>query len=335
MLSTGLEHDKLLEMLQRATPLMISAAAVAVGFKMNLFNIGVQGQYLFGALIGAEVGAQFSAPAAIHVVVILLVAMIGGAAWAAIPAALKVGRNVNEVISTIMLNYVALSLIQWLFDTWFRNKGANGLNVTTKPIPSTGWMPNLIEKRVTNAGVTTVIPQLSGMLVVALLVLFGYWLLVFKSRFGFRLRASGMNPVAARTAGISSKHMIVYAMLISGAVAGLVGMFSVIADKHAYSTQGIPNELGFAGIGVALLGRNHPFGIAVAACLFGFLDATSGALQLEHVPSSIVQMIQAIILLTVVIVNEAVTRQVNRRITSSTARQLDATTAASAAAVPA
>jgi simple sugar transport system permease protein len=309
MINTGFEHDKLLEMLQRATPLMLSAVAVAIGFKMNLFNIGVEGQYLFAALIAAVVGTNVSLPAPLHVAFILLVAMVAGSFWASLAAVLKVKRGVNEVISTIMLNYVALSVIQWLFDTWFRDSSKSDLNVKTKQLPRSAWMPDIVAGR------------LSSMFIIAILVVGVYWVVVFKSRFGFRLRASGLNPVAARTAGISSNRMIVAAILMSGAVAGLVAMPSVLGDIHAYG-QAVPDGLGFAGIAVALLGRNHPLGIMAAAALYGFLESTAGALQIQHVPSSIIDVIKAIIVLTVVIVNEAVTRSMNRRTAARTSSAL-------------
>ena len=318
MFSTGIQGDKLLEALQRATPLMLSAVAVAIGFKMSMFNIGVEGQYLFAALIAAVVGAQFSLPGPIHVAIILVVAVAAGAAWASIAALLKVKRGVNEVIATIMLNYVALSVIQWLFDTWFRDNSVSDLNVKTKLIPKTGWMPELVSGKLT------------GMFLVAIAVVIGYWVLVFKSRFGFRLRASGLNPVAARTAGIPSGRMVLIAMLLSGGVAGLIAMPSVLGELHAYG-QGVPDGLGFGGIAVALLGRNHPLGIAAAAFLFGFLDSTAGVLQLQKVPNSIIDVIQAILVLTVVIVNEAVTRYMNKR----TANRTAAAVQTNASAIPA
>ena len=148
-----------------------------------------------------------------------------------------------------------------------------------------------------------------------------YWLVVFKSRFGFRLRASGANPVAARTSGISAKRMIVVAMLMSGAVAGLVGMKYTLGELHAYG-QGRPEGLGFAGIAVALLGRNHPAGILPAAVLFGFLDATAAGLELKGVPRSVSEVIQAVILLSVVIINEVVGRWYSRRTVARTAAAL-------------
>jgi simple sugar transport system permease protein len=323
-MAEGLTDSKiLLDMLKRSTALMLSAVAVAIGFKMNLFNIGVEGQYTFATLIAAVIGAQLALPAPLHVTAILVVAMASGAAWAGLAAVLKVRRGVNEVIATIMLNYIALSVVQWLFDNFFRDDSVSGLNVKTKPIPESGWMPDIVDGR------------LNGMFIVALLVVAAYWVLVFKSRFGFRLRASGLNSVAARTAGISSGRMIIISLLISGAVAGLIGMQAVMGEIHAYG-QGIPEGLGFAGIAVALLGRNHPAGIVVAAMLFGYLDATSSRLQLAGIPNSIIEVMQAIIVLTVVIVNESTTRAMNRRTADQTARQLEAsTTSTSTSAVTA
>lgn len=307
---TGTEGDKLLEMMKRATPLIFSATAVAVGFKMNLFNIGVEGQYLFAALIAAVVGSRIDLPAPLHVTVILLVAMAAGAAWAGIAAVLKVTRGVHEVISTIMLNYVALSVIQWLFENFFRDSGESGLNVKTDLIPPSGRVPDIVDDR------------LGGMFLVALLVVFLYWVLVFKSRFGFRLRASGLNPGAARTSGIDANKMIVVSLLISGGIAGLVAMQSVVGEIYAYGPTATPTQLGFLGIAVALLGRHHPIGIVSAALLFGFLDSTSAQLQLADIPSSIVKLIQAITVLTVVIINEATIRWLNKRTAEQTAATL-------------
>ncbi|MEZ5255462.1 MAG: ABC transporter permease [Ilumatobacteraceae bacterium] len=186
----------------------------------------------------------------------------------------------------------------------------------TKPLPTSAWMPDIVAGRV------------SGFAIVALLVAFVYWIVVFKSRFGYRLRASGENAVAARTSGISSRRMIVIAMLMSGGIAGLVGMQSVTGEIHAYGL-GIPDNLGFNGIAVALLGRNHPLGIIAAAMLFGFLDSTGAALQLEKVPSSVIAVIQAILVLTVVIVNQVVKKRMDRR---TAQRSLEAVQTVGAAA---
>ena len=161
-----------------------------------------------------------------------------------------------------------------------------------------------------------------AVVIVALFVVFLYWVLVFKSRFGFRLRSSGLNPGAARTSGIGANKMIFISLLVSGGIAGLVAMQSVLGEIYAYGPNATPTQLGFLGIAVALLGRHHPIGIVVSALLFGFLDSTSAQLQLAEIPSSIVKLIQAITVLTVVIINEATIRWLNKRTAERTAATL-------------
>ena len=214
-----------------------------------------------------------------------------------------------------MLNSIALSLIDWLFQEFFVVKVEGQLDAKTKILPTSAWMPDLVKN------------QLTSFILIALVVVALFWVLVFKSRFGFRLRASGLNAVAARTAGISSQRMIVSSLLISGAVAGLAGLPSLLGNVHAYGPTR-PDGYGFKGIAVALLGRNHPIGIVVAALLFGFLDSVAGPLQIEKIPQSIVTVMQAIILLTVVIVNEATTRWLNRRTAERTSAALNVAGAA-------
>lgn len=310
IVETAGNTDKLVEMLDRATPLIFSATAVAIGFKMNLFNIGVEGQYLFAALISAQAGSSVNLPAPIHVLFILIVAVCAGAAWASIAAVLKAYKNIHEVISTIMLNFIGLAVIQWLFESFFREEIEGNLNVKTKLLPNSGRMPTIIDGR------------LSTVFFLALLVIVGYYVLVYRSRFGFRLRASGENPDAARTVGISARSMVMLSMIISGGVAGLVAMKSLLSEAYAYGPNATPIQLGFAGITVALLGRNHPVGILLAAMLFGFLDSASATLQLAGVPSSIVRVMQAIIVLCVVILNEAAIRRLNVRTAEQAQAQL-------------
>ena len=310
IVETAGNTDKLVEMLDRATPLIFSATAVAIGFKMNLFNIGVEGQYLFAALISAQAGSSVNLPAPIHVLFILIVAVCAGAAWASIAAVLKAYKNIHEVISTIMLNFIGLAVIQWLFESFFREEIEGNLNVKTKLLPNSGRMPTIIDGR------------LSTVFFLALLVIVGYYVLVYRSRFGFRLRASGENPDAARTVGLSARTMVMLSMIISGGVAGLVATKSLLSEAYAYGPNATPIQLGFAGITVALLGRNHPVGILLAAMLFGFLDSASATLQLAGVPSSIVRVMQAIIVLCVVILNEAAIRRLNVRTAEQAQAQL-------------
>jgi len=302
--------DVLQDSLNRATPLFISAAAVAIGFKMNLFNIGVEGQMRVALLTTAVVGGLVNLPAPLHIIFCLLVAMTAGSLWAGIAAWLKVRRGVNEVISTIMLNFVALALVAWSFDVFFRKtEESEALLVKTEDLPKSAWFPDLIDR------------QLNGMLIVALLVLVVFWVLVWKTKFGFRLRASGGNPGAARVTGVDPKRMVTISMLLSGAIAGLVGMRALMGDVHAYQ-NGLADQQGFNGIAVALLGRNHPVGIFFSGLLFGFLSAASPQLQLVEIPKEIVTIMQGIIVLAVVIINGAVKRIDDRRIQRKAAAEL-------------
>jgi len=329
VMSEGFRTVRLAEAVGRATPLIVAAVAVAIGFKMNLFNIGVEGQFLIGLFFAAIAGAYVQLPAVLHIAFILVVAMAAAALWAAIPAVLKVKRGVNEVIATIMLNSIALSVIDWLFQEKFRHPLPGNLDVKTKVLPSTAWLPTLFTA-VSKEGKRVSRYEVTSFLLVALVVVILFWLLVYKSRFGFRLRASGANAVAARTAGISSNRMIVTAMLLSGAIAGLAGMpYLLSGDGHAYGPSR-PDQYGFNGISVALLGRNHPAGIVAAALLWGWLDSLVGPLGLAKVPPSIVYVIKAIILLSVVILNEVVGRRVAKRTADRTAAQLEAVEVAAA-----
>lgn len=304
------------ETIERSVPFIISAVAFAVAAKMNLFNIGVEGQYLFGMFWAAVIGANVELPAVLHVPFILIVGMVAGAFWAGIAGFLKVRLNVSEIISTIMLNAIALQITDWMFNDFFRFDDASGtLDVRTKPIPESGWTPDLFGGRV------------NSYVVVALLVCVAYHILVNKSRFGFRLRASGLNANAASTSGISSGRMVMIAMLISGAIAGLAGLQYLLGEAHSYGPAR-PSNYGFSGLSVALLGRNNAVGIVLAGLLWGFLEAAAGPLQLEDIPRSIVNVIQGITLFSVVIVNGIVIRWYTKRTTEAAAARLSAEAAA-------
>ncbi|HEY6629164.1 MAG TPA: ABC transporter permease [Acidimicrobiia bacterium] len=330
MITFGTTTASLIITVNDAIPLFVSALAVAVGFKMGLFNIGVEGAYLLAALVGAYVGALYSITPVLHVLSILLVCVAVGAVWALIPALLKVKRGVHEVISTIMLNFIAFSLSAWLFLNVFKAESA-GLTIATDLIPETGWIPSLnpvlgwfgIEPR---AG-----SELHGFLIIAIFLGIGYHYLVNKSRFGYDLRASGINPSAANASGVDPKAMVIKTMLISGGLAGLVGVSQLLGFYHQYP-QDFPAGYGFSGIAVALLGRNNPVGMAFGALLFGFMNRSSLILDLKDVPKEIVTIIQGIVVLAVVIVYEVISRYVQRRTVAAAARATEADEAAQVAA---
>jgi general nucleoside transport system permease protein len=301
--------DSVVDIINRALPIYVSALAVAIGFKMNLFNIGVQGQYLMAALLAAAAGAAVSFPALFQVSFIMLVAVVVGAAWASIAALLKVWRGVSEVISTLMLNFIATNGLLAYLLIYLRAKNQAGDLVTkTKPLPSQSFIPPL--NRLLEAFGLHLSSQLNGFVIGAIVLGVGYYVLVWRTRFGYDLRATGANPAAARSAGVNPKSMIVKTMLISGGIAGLVAIGPMLGDPqfHRYNEQLGATAFGFTGIAVALLGRNHPAGIAVSALLFATIERATQVLALQNIPQEISKIMQGTIILSAVIAYEIVRR---------------------------
>jgi simple sugar transport system permease protein len=284
----------------QGTVYYLSALAVAVGFRMNLFNIGVDGQYRLAAFTAAVVGSKIDLPKPLMILVIVLTAMLVGAMWAGIAALLKATRGVSEVISTIMLNAIATSLIANLLRKVAVDVAGSN-NIGTKPIPESGAFPGI-----------PLIPDspldVFGFIVVAALVGVAYTVVLGRTRFGFDLRATGRSESAAVASGVNVKRMVVVSLLISGAVAGLVGMPQLLGgDTRSYSLD-FPAGLGFTGIAIALLGRNNAIGMALAAFLFSFLDSSAIILDLNDISKEIVLIMQGTVVLSVVVVYELVRR---------------------------
>ncbi|GAB3579449.1 ABC transporter permease [Amycolatopsis endophytica] len=274
----------------------LSGLAVAIGFQMNLFNIGVEGQYRFAGVVAAIVGGAFALPPVIHVVFIIVVAALAGALYAAVPAILKVTRGVSEVISTIMLNAVVGGIVAFLINP-DQFGVLTGNNLKTEEIAPSGRVPNIP----IGGG------EMFGFVIIAAVIGFAYWFMLNRTRFGFELRASGESTTAAAAGGVNAKKMTLIAMLLSGAVAGLVAIPELVGRDYTYaitSTQGY----GFTGIAVALLGRNHPGGIALGALLWAFLDKSAVSLEQVDVPKEIATIMQGAIVLSVVVAYEIVKR---------------------------
>ncbi|MDH2423922.1 ABC transporter permease [Sphaerisporangium sp. TRM90804] len=284
-----------------ATTYYISALAVAIGFRMNLFNIGVDGQYRLAALIAAAVGGALVLPAPLHILVIVLVAVAVGGLWASLAGLLKVTRGVSEVISTIMLNAIATGFGAWLLTTDRLAVAVSGSNnIGTKPIPPSGQFPGFSLVPGTQA-------KVFGFVVIAVVLGVAYHVLFNRTRFGFDMRATGQSEAAAVASGVNVKKMVLVSMILSGAVAGLVGMPQLLGASYSYSLD-FPTGLGFTGIAIALLGRNNPVGIAIGALLWSFLDNSSDILDLEGIPKEIVIIMQGTIVLSVIIAYELVHR---------------------------
>ncbi|MGH8861643.1 MAG: ABC transporter permease [Jatrophihabitantaceae bacterium] len=297
----GTQASSELTIVNQATVYYFSAVAVAIGFRMNLFNIGVDGQYRLAAMLAGAFGGAVALPTGLRQIATILVAMAVGAAWAGLVAILKVARGVSEVISTIMLNFIATGLIAFLMRTTFGHRAGQSNDVTTTPIPKSGQVGGL--DLISGSG-----GKVYGLIILAAAVGIGFQFLVSRTRFGFDLRAAGRSLSAARASGVNVKRMIVVALLLSGATAGLVGMPALLGDSHSYSSITFQSGLGFTGIAIALLGRNNPLGIAFASLLWAFLDQSSLILDLNGIPKEIVQITQGVVVLSVVVAYEVVRR---------------------------
>jgi general nucleoside transport system permease protein len=291
--------DSVVVVINKSLPLFVSGLAVAIGFKTNLFNIGVEGQYRLAAIIAAAVGVGMPGPGWLRIIVTMLTAIVVGALWAGIAGVLKAYRNVNEVIATIMLNGVFASLLGILLK-WSAIASVKGAIRQTREFPESAWFPSLTIKGST----------LYMWVFVAILLGVGYHFLVNRSRFGYDLRASGMNPGAALASGVSPKRMIITTMLISGGLAGMVGMPILLQDTHKF-TQDFPSGYGFGGIAVALVGRQKAGGIAVAAVLFALIARMSQVLPDPplQAPKEIGTIMQGTMMLSAVIAYEVVRRR--------------------------
>jgi len=301
MFRYGTQANSVASMINRAVPLFVAGLAVAIGFKMNLFNIGVEGQYRIATLLAAAAGAAVTLPAPLHIAFIMLVAMVVGAAWASIAGVLKVKRGVHEVVSTIMLNSIATGLVAYLLANHLRKPAAGSeLLIATPQIPPSGQLGPL-----TQLGGE----DLRSFLLLAIVLGVAVYVLIWRTRFGYDLRASGINPDAARVSGVDPNKMIMRTMLLSGAIAGLIGMSDLFGFFHAY-TLDVPTGIGFDGIAVALVGLNHPVGIAIAALVFGWVDRAAQILDLQGVPKEVIIITKGVIIFSVVIAYEIVRRLV-------------------------
>jgi general nucleoside transport system permease protein len=275
----------------------IAGLAVAIGFQMKLFNIGIEGQYRLAACVAAIVGGSLVLPPVLHTLVIILVGALVGAVWAGIPALLKAYRGVSEVISTIMLNFIATGLIAFLISPDAFGV-LQGNNISTDPIEPSGWFPGI---PLGSSG------TVFGMVFVAAALGLAYGFMLNRTRFGFELKASGESPTAATAGGVDARRMVIVALVLSGAMAGLIGLPELLGRDHAYTLTS-PQGYGFTGIAVALLGRNHPVGIAFGALLWSFLDKSALALDNVGVPREIVLIMQGSVVLSVIIAYEIVRR---------------------------
>ncbi|MDR7554586.1 MAG: ABC transporter permease [Armatimonadota bacterium] len=278
-------REDLLETLAFATPLMLTALTFAVGMRAGLFNIGAEGQMYLGAVGAACVAGMVPLPPGVHLGAATAAGMVAGALWALIPAALKAWRGAHEVISTIMCNWIALHLSMYLTITFLAEPGRAERTVPALP---TARYPVLSE----DSTLTAVVFVAVGVALLAYAYLWG-------TRAGYELRLAGENPDAARYAGVRPERVVTASFVLGGLAAGLAGASQVIGRPPAwslYATMGNVATLGFDGIGVALVGRNHPVGGVLAAVLFGALAHGGRLMEYEvGVLSELVRALNGII----------------------------------------
>jgi len=277
-----------------ASPYIFAGLAVALAFKGGLFNIGAEGQLAFGAVMAALIGyalpgwLHIDLPAFIHIPLAIGFGALAGALWAAIPGALKAYTGGHEVINTIMMNYIALNMTSFLLNGPMRDPNPLNVVARTPLIAESARIPPLFEGFRVHWG-----------FILALAVAVVVWWLLWKTTMGFEIRTVGANPDAAKYAGINVKRTIVLTMALSGLLAGLAGTIEVTALNYRHEL-GFSIGYGFDAIAIALLGKNHPVGVVLAAILFAAMRNGGTRMQfLTQIPVDIISVIQALILLFV------------------------------------
>ncbi|MGG5751134.1 ABC transporter permease [Zafaria sp. Z1313] len=285
--SNGVDMIKpLTETLTMATPLITASLGVALAFRAGLFNIGAQGQIIIGAAMAGYIGFAWQLPWPIHILLVVLVAMLGGAVWGGLVGWIKARTGAHEVILTIMFNYVAVHLLAYILTLPAMLRP--GSNNPVSPI----MQPSAQYPLILGPDFRVHLGFLLG-----LLATWGVWWLLERSTIGFELKAVGANPSAARTAGINTTRATVIAMVGAGALAGLAGAAQVNGTEFSLA-NGIAASIGFDAITVALLGRSKPLGVLFAALLFGAFRAGGVAMQSQTgTPIDIVLVVQSLIVL--------------------------------------
>lgn len=274
-----------LESLVTSTPYIFAGLAVALGFRAGVFNIGAEGQLFIGAITSTYIGYKLvGLPMIIHLPLALLAGALGGALWGFIPGWLKAKTGGHEVINTIMMNYIAFRLSEWLLTGPMKRPGS--YNPVSPEIQPSAWLPRFFDDPIRF--------HLGFFLALGLAYVV-YWFL-FKTTWGFELRTVGSNPYGAKYAGMDVTKNTILAMTLSGALAGLAGANEVLGVNH-FLAMAFSSGYGFDSIALALLGNNHPVGVVLASLLFGTLRNGATRMQLSaDIPIDIISVLQAVIL---------------------------------------
>ena len=281
--------DRIGNTIATATPLILTGLSLAFAYRTGLFNIGAPGQMLIGGLCATAAGLTLDLPRAILVPVVILVGILGGALWAVVPGLLKAKFNVHEVVSSIMMNWIAYWGVYYIVPSYFKGEY---LETESAKLPEAAtlkveWLSNIFNGSYINLGI-----------ILAIFSVIAIWFVLNKTTLGYELKAVGFNKYAAEYAGISVNKKIVLSMMIAGALAGLAGVVQYTGNANCMQIGVMPSQ-GFDGIAVALLGANSPFGVLVSAIFFGLLYAGRGfmtAMTTTGIPPEIADTILSIII---------------------------------------
>jgi simple sugar transport system permease protein len=282
-------QQAIIETLIKATPFILAGLGLALAFRGGLFNIGMEGQLFVGSIVAVLIGYSFELPGIIHIPLALLGGTLGGALWAAGPGYLKARTGAHEVITTIMANFIALRIINWAVGPDGPMRAADSVIPETPPVFPSARLPLLIPDTRLHSGILIALAAAAVI----------YWLL-WRTIVGFEIRTVGINPSAARYAGISVERNIVLTMVLSGGLGGLAGGIQVMGLEPYTFTTGFNVGYGFDSIAVAMLGGLHPLGVTISAILFGAMDSGARLMQLRtKVPIDVVTIVQGLILMFV------------------------------------
>jgi len=290
------------ETLFLAGPLLLAALAFVVAFRARFYNIGVEGQLYIGALFGYLAAARLGGlPAEVAIPLLLLAAAAGGVVWLALPIFMRIKFQVNEIFPTLVMNFIALDVVNWL--TAGPLKDPLSGNLQTPTLPQSTWLPPLIQNTELNIGI-----------IVALAAAVAVYFVLNRTVLGFEIRATGSSPRAARSGGVNVAKSILAVGLMSGALAGLAGILVVAGVDHVLAQNFSPGY-GYQGIAVAALGSFHPLGSVISAALYAALSIGGESLQrsAQAVPIELIYALQATIVLSVLVVQKWVDERTSRR----------------------
>ncbi len=290
-LFTSVFRDKytFAEVFVKATPLIFTGLAFAFTFKANLFNIGAQGQFYIGALlaVASSLFLQHRAPPWLALPIVMVLAACGGGPWGGFIGFVKARFNANEFLVSMMSSYVALAIMNYLLRTVLMER--KGEYPQTDALDKLIWLPTILKGTRLHHG-----------FILAVVVALAVWVILYKTKFGFRIRVVGYNQDAAKLAGIDTGRIYVAAFFVSGALAGLAGFTEVNGVQHML-IQGFSPDLGAMGIGIAILANANPVGIVFAAILFGLLSVGGNIMgQMAGIPSSVIWLMQGFVMVFVI-----------------------------------